>query len=159
MNRIIDFFPPHQQQQVRTALAGSLKGIVCQRLVPTIDGGRVPALEILVNTGRVAERIIDEEKTSEIKDVVAEGGYYGMITFDQWLLKLIQEGKVSVEDAMQAVSSKHDFELAMQQAGMEAPRRYTPPEPGPESSAKAPAEAEANVEADADAFTAAPTSA
>jgi hypothetical protein len=72
---------------------------------------------------------------------------------------LIQEGKVSVEDAMQAVSSKHDFELAMQQAGMEAPRRYTPPEPGPDSSAKAPAEAGANVEADADAFSAAPTSA
>ena len=156
VNRVIDFFPPHQQKQVRLTLAGTLRGIVCQRLVPTIDGGRVPALEILVNTGRVAERIIDEERTSEIKDVVAEGGYYGMITFDQWLLKLIQEGKVSVEDAMQAVSSKHDFELAMQQAGMEAPRRYTPPEPGPDST-KAPAESEAN--ADADGFTAAPTSA
>ena len=112
VNRVIDFFPPHQQKQVRLTLAGTLRGIVCQRLVPTVDGGRVPALEILVNTGRVAERIIDEEKTSEIKDVVAEGGYYGMITFDQWLLKLIKEGKVSVEDAMQAVSSKHDFELA-----------------------------------------------
>ena len=87
VNRVIDFFPPHQQKQVRLTLAGTLRGIVCQRLVPTVDGGRVPALEILVNTGRVAERIIDEEKTSEIKDVVAEGGYYGMITFDQWLLQ------------------------------------------------------------------------
>ena len=124
VNRVIDFFPPHQQKQVRLTLAGTLRGIVCQRLVPTVDGGRVPALEILVNTGRVAERIIDEEKTSEIKDVIAEGGYYGMITFDQWLLKLIQQGKVSVEDAMQAVSSKHDFELALQQAGMEPPRRH-----------------------------------
>jgi len=123
--------------------------------VPTVDGGRVPALEILVNTGRVAERIIDEEKTSEIKDVVAEGGYYGMITFDQWLLKLIKEGNVSVEDAMQAVSSKHDFELAMQQAGMEAPRRHTPPEPGPDPIAQGPAESDAN----AGAYTAAPTSA
>jgi twitching motility protein PilT len=159
VNRVIDFFPPHQQKQVRLTLAGTLRGIVCQRLVPTIDGGRVPALEILVNTGRVAERIIDEEKTSEIKDVVAEGGYYGMITFDQWLLKLIQEGKVSVEDAMQAVSSKHDFELAMQQAGMEAPRRHTPPEPGPDPIAKAPAEAEANTDTDTDAYSAAPTSA
>jgi twitching motility protein PilT len=119
----------------------------------------VPALEILVNTGRVAERIIDEEKTSEIKDVVAEGGYYGMITFDQWLLKLIKEGKVSVEDAMQAVSSKHDFELAMQQAGMEAPRRHTPPEPGPDRIAQAPAEDQANADADAGAYTATPTSA
>ena len=117
---------------------------MCQRLVPTVDGGRVPALEILVNTGRVAERIIDEEKTSEIKDVVAEGGYYGMITFDQWLLKLIQEGKVSVEDAMQAVSSKHDFELALQQAGMEPPRRHgAAPAPGPDPIVEAPAGAEA----------------
>jgi twitching motility protein PilT len=121
INRVIDFFPPYQQKQVRLALAGTLRGIVCQRLVPTVDGGRTPALEILVNTGRVAERIADPDKTHEIKDVVAEGGYYGMVTFDQWLLKLIQEGKVSVDDAMQAVSSKHDFELALQQAGIALP--------------------------------------
>jgi twitching motility protein PilT len=134
VNRVIDFFPPHQQKQIRLTLAGTLRGIICQRLVPTVDGGRVPALEVLVNTGRVAERIVDEEKTSEIKDVVAEGGYYGMVTFDQWLLKLIQEGTVSVEDAMQAVSSKHDFELALQQAGM-SPGSHTPPPPVPEPAA------------------------
>jgi twitching motility protein PilT len=118
VNRVIDFFPPYQQQQVRLALAGTLRGIICQRLVPTVDGGRTPALEVLINTGRVAERIADPDKTNEIKDVVAEGGYYGMVTFDQCLLRLIQEGKVSVQDAMQAVSSRHDFELALQQAGL-----------------------------------------
>jgi twitching motility protein PilT len=118
VNRVIDFFPPFQQQQVRLALAGTLRGIICQRLVPTIDGSRVPALEILVNTGRVAERIEDPDKTSEIKDVIKDGTFYGMVTFDQWLLRLIQEGVVSVEDAMQAVTSRHDFELAMQQAGI-----------------------------------------
>src|SRR5205085_1560743 len=116
VNRVIDFFPPHQQKQIRLSLAGTLRGIICQRLVPSVDGDRIPALEILVNTGRVAERIADEEKTSEIEEVVAEGGFYGMMTFDQALLKLIQEGRVSVEDAMQAVSSVHDFELALQQA-------------------------------------------
>jgi len=121
INRVIDFFPPYQQKQVRLALAGTLRGIICQRLVPTVDGARTPALEILVNNGRVAERISDPDKTHEIKDVIAEGGFYGMVTFDQWLLKLIQEGKVSVEDAMQAVSSKHDFELALQQAGIALP--------------------------------------
>jgi twitching motility protein PilT len=126
VNRVIDFFPPHQQKQVRLSLAGTLRGIICQRLVPTVDGGRTPALEILVNTGRVAERITDEEKTSEIKEVVAEGGYYGMMTFDQALLQLIREGVVSVEDAMQAVSSKHDFELALQQAGMPLPGHDRP---------------------------------
>ena len=118
VNRVIDFFPPYQQQQVRLALAGTLRGIVCQRLVPTVDGGRTPAVEVLINTGRVAERIADPEKTVEIKDVIAEGGYYGMVTFDQTLLRLIQDGRVSVDDAMQAVSSRHDFELALQQAGI-----------------------------------------
>lgn len=121
VNRVIDFFPPYQQQQVRLALAGTLRGIICQRLVPTVDGGRTPALEVLINNGRVAERIADPEKTHQIKDVVAEGGYYGMVTFDQTLLRLIQEGKVSVEDAMQAVTSRHDFELALQQAGLPIP--------------------------------------
>jgi twitching motility protein PilT len=121
VNRVIDFFPPYQQKQIRLALAASLRGIVSQRLVPTMTGGRVPALEILVNTGRVAERIEDPEKTSEIKDVIKDGAYYGMVTFDQWLLRLIQDGTVSVADAMQAVSSRHDFELAMQQAGIAVP--------------------------------------
>jgi twitching motility protein PilT len=132
VNRVIDFFPPHQQKQIRLSLAGTLRGIICQRLVPSVDGGRIPALEILVNTGRVAERIADQEKTSEIEEVVAEGGYYGMMTFDQALLHLIQEGRVSVEDAMQAVSSVHDFELALQQAGIPLPandERRLQPEP------------------------------
>jgi twitching motility protein PilT len=135
VNRVIDFFPPHQQKQIRLTLAGTLRGIICQRLVPTVEGGRVPALEVLVNTGRVAERIVDEEKTSEIKDVVAEGGYYGMVTFDQWLLKLIQEGTVSVDDAMQAVSSKHDFELALQQAGISSGSHAPAPPPQPQPDA------------------------
>src|ERR687898_81219 len=121
VNRVIDFFPPYQQTQVRLALAGTLRGLVCQRLVSTIDGGRIPALEVLVNAGRVAERIADPEKTSEIKDVVADGAFYGMMTFDQSLLALLQEGKITTEAAFQAVSSRHDFELAMQQVGLPLP--------------------------------------
>jgi twitching motility protein PilT len=121
VNRVIDFFPPYQQKQIRLALAGTLRGIVCQRLVPTIDGGRTPALEILVNTGRIAERIADPDKTHEIKDVIAEGMFYGMCTFDQWMLTLLQENKISVDAAMKAVTNKHDFELAMQQAGLAIP--------------------------------------
>jgi len=157
VNRVIDFFPPHQQKQVRLTLAGTLRGIVCQRLVPTIEGGRIPALEILVNTGRVSERIIDEEKTAEIKDVVAEGGYYGMVTFDQWLLKLIQDGSVSVEDAMQAVSSKHDFELALQQAGIAVPR-HGDQMPDPDPSEANDGIGDGSIVAD-DAFMRAPTGA
>jgi twitching motility protein PilT len=144
VNRVIDFFPPHQQKQIRLSLAGTLRGIVCQRLVPTIGGGRTPAIEVLVNTGRVAERIIDEEKTSEIKEVVAEGGFYGMMTFDQSLLQLIKEGRVSVDDAMQAVSSTHDFELALQQAGISIPPqepKTASPEPVSPEPAAAPEDA------------------
>jgi twitching motility protein PilT len=144
VNRVIDFFPPHQQKQIRLSLAGTLRGIVCQRLVPTIGGGRTPAIEVLVNTGRVAERIIDEEKTSEIKEVVAEGGFYGMMTFDQSLLQLIKEGLVSVDDAMQAVSSTHDFELALQQAGISIPPqepKTASPEPVSPEPAAAPEDA------------------
>ncbi len=121
VNRVIDFFPPYQQKQIRLALAGTLRGIICQRLVPTVDGGRTPALEILINTGRIAERIVDPDKTNEIKDVIAEGDYYGMVTFDQWLLDLVKRGTITTESAFQAVSSRHDFELAMQQAGLVIP--------------------------------------
>jgi twitching motility protein PilT len=121
VNRVIDFFPPYQQKQVRLALAGTLRGIICQRLVTTVDGSRTPALEILVNTGRIAERIADPEKTQEIKDVIAEGAFYGMMTFDQSLLALLQEGTITTEAAFQAVSSRHDFELAMHQVGLPLP--------------------------------------
>jgi len=121
VNRIIDFFPPHQQKQVRLALAGTLRGIVCQRLVTTIDGGRTPALEIMINTGRVAERIADPDKTNELKEVIADGGFYGMITFDQSILELLRQEKITVDAALKAVTSRHDFELAMQQAGMAVP--------------------------------------
>ena len=121
VNRVIDFFPPYQQKQVRLALAGTLRGIVCQRLVPTVDGGRTPGLEILINTGRIAERIADPDKTHEIKDVIADGAFYGMVTFDQWLLELLKQGKIDVDAAFKAVSSRHDFELAMQQAGLTVP--------------------------------------
>jgi twitching motility protein PilT len=121
VNRIVDFFPPHQQQQVRLSLAGTLRGIICQRLVPTVDGGRVPGLEVLVNTGRVAERIVDPDKTHEIHDVIREGGFYGMMTFDQAVLEFVKQDRVSVEDAMQAVSNPHDFTLLLQQAGIAPP--------------------------------------
>jgi twitching motility protein PilT len=121
VNRIVDFFPPFQQQQVRVTLAGALKGVVCQRLVPRAGGGRVPALEVCVNTGRVAERIIDSSKTYEIEEVVADGSFYGMQTFDHALVKLVKDGTITVEDALEAATNRHDFELALQQAGVAVP--------------------------------------
>jgi twitching motility protein PilT len=114
INRILDLFPPHQQREVRFSFAGALRGIVSQRLVPRADGkGRVPAVEVLVNTGRVYERIVDPESTIEISDVIAEGGFYGMQTFDQALVVLVREGMVTEEDARQAATNPHDFNLAL----------------------------------------------
>ncbi len=115
VNRLIDFFPPYQQHQIRLTLAGALRGIICQRLVPLVDGGQTPCLEILVNTGRIAERIVDDSRTSEIVDVIADGGYYGMMTFDQSLLELTRSGRVSVESALEAATSPHDFQLMLEQ--------------------------------------------
>ena len=115
---MVDFFPAHQQHQVRLTLAGALRGIICQRLVPSVAGGRVACVEILVNTGRIADRIVDPATTSEIKDVISKGGFYGMRTFDQSLLELVRLGDVSIEDAMEAASVPQDLELMLEQAGL-----------------------------------------
>jgi len=118
VNRLLDFFPPFQQQQIRLTLAGALRGIICQRLVPSATGGRVVCLEILVNTGRIAERIVKPEITAEIEEVIAKGEHYGMRTFDQSLLELVTVGDVTVEEALAAASEPHDLELALQHTGI-----------------------------------------
>jgi twitching motility protein PilT len=114
INRILDLFPPQQQREVRTSFAGALRGIVSQRLVPRADGkGRVPAVEVLVATGRVFDRIVDPNATEEIADVIAEGDFYGMQTFDQALVKLVNQGLVTEDDARRSSTNPHDFNLAL----------------------------------------------
>jgi twitching motility protein PilT len=115
INRILDLFPPQQQREVRTSFAGSLKGIVSQRLVTRADGkGRLPAVEVLVNTGRVFDRIVDADETDSIGEVIADGEYYGMQTFDQALVKLVKEGLVQEDEARRASTNPHDFDLLLQ---------------------------------------------
>ena len=93
-------------------IAGTLKGIVSQRLVPTADGnGRVACCEILVMTGRVHDMIIDPALTGQLPEVISEGAYYGMQTFDQHLLGHLQAGRVTMDAAMRAATSPHDFKL------------------------------------------------
>jgi twitching motility protein PilT len=119
ISRIIDFFPPHEQKQVRLALAGSLRGIVCQRLVPRADGaGRCVVMEICVNTGRIADAIADPDKTSLITDLIREGQYYQMQTFDQHLVALVRDGIVTLEDAQNAASSPHDLAVELRRLGL-----------------------------------------
>jgi twitching motility protein PilT len=121
INRIIDFFPPHLQQQARVMLASTLRGAVSQRLVPTADGeGRVAASEVMIVTGRVEDLILNPEETGKISQVIAEGDYYGMQTFDQALLEHVQAGRVSERTAMDYASSPHDFKLMLASSGRRA---------------------------------------
>ena len=118
INRIIDFFAPHEQRQVRMSLGGSLRGIVSQRLVERRGGGRIPAVEILVATGRIFDKIVNADETNEIEQIIAEGEYYGMQTFDQSLLGIYAEGLVELREALAASTSPHDLRLMIEQFTM-----------------------------------------
>jgi twitching motility protein PilT len=119
VDRILDLFPSREQQQVRTSFAGGLRGIVSQRLLERLDGqGRIPAVEILINNGRVHDRILDADAAGDLADVIAESGYDGMQTFDQDLLRLVREALVSEQDARVVAANPHDFGLSL--AGMAA---------------------------------------
>ncbi len=119
INRIIDFFPAHQQNQVRVALAGSLAGVISQRLLTKKGGGRVAAIEILIMNGRIRDCIMNPEQTHMIHDIVAESEFYGMQTFDQALIGLFRAQLVALEDATNAATNPHDFQLALRQAGLQ----------------------------------------
>jgi twitching motility protein PilT len=117
VNRMLDFFPPHQHSQARSMIAGTVKGVISQRLVPGADGGRVAVCEILRMTGRVRDMIVDPSQTGKLVEVISSGGYYGMQTFDQALFGHVKAGRVTFEDAMRVASSPHDFKLLMQADG------------------------------------------
>ncbi len=121
ITRVIDFFAPHEQPQIRLSLAGSLRGIICQRLVPRADGrGRCVAMEICINTGRVADAIVDQDKTATIHSLIAEGGFYGMQTFDQHLTALFRDGVITLDAAMGASTSPHDLMVELRRLGLVA---------------------------------------
>ena len=121
INRTIDFFPPHLQHQARVMLASTMRGAVSQRLVPRPDGeGRTAVCEVLVVTGRVQDLILNPEETGKITEVISEGEFYGMQTFDQALLKHVVAGNVSEEVAFEYASSAHDFKLMLAAGGKSA---------------------------------------
>jgi twitching motility protein PilT len=113
ISRIISFFPPHQHQQIRLLLAGTLRAIVCQRLLTRHDiPGRVPALEVMVNTAAIRDCLTDPDKFSNIPDLMIGGGsQYGMQTFDQSIMRLHKQGFISYEEAMSNASNPDDFTL------------------------------------------------
>jgi twitching motility protein PilT len=119
INRMIDLFPPHERLQVRAMLAGTLKGIVGQRLMRTKDGeGRVAVCEVMITTGRIRDFITDPDQTGQIQTAITEGEYYGMQTFDQALLKLIEEDRINYAEALQVASRPQDFRLMVQSLGL-----------------------------------------
>ncbi len=125
VNRIIDFFPPHERGQVRLMLAESLLGVLSQRLLPRADGpGRALAMEVLVNTPLIRDYIKDPDKTALIKEALMQDNLRGMQTFDQHLVELYLDGKVTLEDASFMATSPHELRLMItQRQGGSDPKR------------------------------------
>ncbi|HEX7174531.1 MAG TPA: type IV pilus twitching motility protein PilT [Pyrinomonadaceae bacterium] len=113
IRRIVSTFPPHLQKSVRIQLAGILKAVISMRLIPAArGGGRVPAVEVMVSTGLIRDYIVNEEKTSLIRDAIAAGtSQYGMQTFDQSLFNLYQSGLIPLEEALRGASNADEFRL------------------------------------------------
>lgn len=113
ITRIVTSFPPYQQNQVRLQLAGIIRGIISQRLIPRKDGkGRVPSVEVMVSTARTRDCVADRDKLGELRDAMAQGYQtYGMQTFDQSLMQLYKQGLISYEDALRNCSNPDDFAL------------------------------------------------
>lgn len=109
IDRIIDMFPPNQQDQVRVQLAGSLAGIFSQRLIPRISGGQLPAYELLINNSAIAN-LIREGRTHEISTVIQTSSQEGMIDMDRSLAELVRRGEVTIEHAYERANDPKTFE-------------------------------------------------
>jgi twitching motility protein PilT len=135
VGRMIEFFPPEKQEVIRSIMAGVLRGVVSQRLLPKVDGGRVAAVEVMVMNARIAD-LIREGRADEVTDAVAEGDFFQMQTFTQALIEHVLAGRVDSEVAANAATNRHDFLVALEQAvkrrraeEAEAAAITAPPEP------------------------------
>jgi twitching motility protein PilT len=133
--RMIEFFPEGKQQQIRSVMAGVLRGVVSQRLVPRVDGGRIAAVEVMVNNVRIAD-LIREDKAEQIVEAMDEGAFFDMQTFTKSLIDLVVSGTVDKEVAANASTNRHDFLVTLerslkQQAAdvMQAAEEASRPEP------------------------------
>lgn len=115
ITRIVSFFPPHQHQQIRLLLSGTLSAVISQRLLPRCDGpGRVPAVEVMIGSGAIRDAILDPDKTSMIHDLIESGTtQYGMQTFDQSIMRWYQKNIISYEHAIANATNPDDFELRL----------------------------------------------
>jgi twitching motility protein PilT len=115
IGRMVEFFPAVKQEQIRSILAGVLRGVISQRLLPKQGSGRVAAVEVMVNNSRISD-LIRESRTEEITDAIAEGQFFDMQTFSQALIELVVAGEVERETAANASTNRHDFLVALDQA-------------------------------------------
>ena len=115
IGRMIEFFPAVKQAQIRSIMAGVLMGVISQRLLPKIGGGRIAAVEVMVSNARIAD-LIREAKAEEIPEAIAEGSFFQMQTFSDALLELVLDGRVERDVAANAASNRHDFEVALEHA-------------------------------------------
>jgi twitching motility protein PilT len=115
IGRLIEFFPGEKQQQVRSILSGVLRGVVSQRLLPRVAGGRVAAVEVMVTNARIAD-LIREQKTNEIPAAISEGGFLDMQTFTRSLIDLVIRGEVEQDVAAAAATNAHDFMVTLEHA-------------------------------------------
>src|SRR3954452_11734024 len=115
IGRMIEFFPEGKQVQIRSIMAGVLPGVISQRLLPRVGGGRVAAVEIMITNSRIGD-LIRENKPEEITDAIAEGEFFKMQTFQKALIDKVLEGAVDREVAANASSSRHDFMVALEYA-------------------------------------------
>ena len=136
IGRLVEFFPADKQEQIRSILAGVLRGVISQRLLPRTQSGRVAAVEVMVNNSRISD-LIRERRTEEITDAIAEGQFFDMQTFSQALIELVVAGEVDRETAANAATNRHDFLVSLDQAlkrqaaGVETDRPVSEAEPEP----------------------------
>jgi twitching motility protein PilT len=151
VGRLVEFFPAVKQQMIRSILAGVLKGVVSQRLLPQVDGGRIAAVEVMITNDRIAD-LIRENRADEIPDAIGDGGFYGMQTLAQALIDLVLAGLVEREVAANAAANRHDFLIQLEHAeksraaaaanpGLQAATPSIVPDPEPP---REPAEVEAD---------------
>ncbi|HMJ00727.1 MAG TPA: PilT/PilU family type 4a pilus ATPase [Gaiellaceae bacterium] len=113
--RIIEFFPGIKQQQIRSILAGVLRGVVSQRLLPRVAGGRIGAFEVMVVNARIAD-LIRDDKADEMHEAIEEGAFFHMQTFKQALMALVVSGEIDRDEAATAATNKHDFLVSLEHA-------------------------------------------
>ena len=115
IGRMVEFFAPEKQPQVVSILAGVLRGVVSQRLLPRVGGGRIPAVEVMVSNARIAE-LIRERRGDEIPDAIDDGEFFEMQTFSKALINLVLADLVDRETAANAATNRHDFEISLDRA-------------------------------------------